>query len=299
MTDRLDAMQAFIVVCDLHGFAAASRKLGLSTSVVTRLVAGLEEQLGVRLLQRTTRSVNLTDAGVRFLERARRIVAEVDDAVLAAQAERDEPRGCLFVAAPPLFGRMHVRPILSRYLAQYPGVSAELVLAPQNVNLIDDGIDVAIRIGNLADSNLIMRSVGRTRQMLAASPAYLAQHGTPRRPSELVEHRLVAFRGLTPRREWPFEHDGAALSVTVEPHFFCTSGDAAIEYAIDGGGIVVALSFQMEAARRAGQLVEVLREFAPPPVAIQALFPTSRYLPKKVRAFLELVDEAAAEWDTA
>jgi DNA-binding transcriptional LysR family regulator len=299
VTDRLDAMQAFITVCDAHGFAAASRKLGLSTSVVTRLVAGLEAQLGVRLLQRTTRSVKLTDTGARFLERARRIVAEVEEAVLSAQEERDEPSGCLVVAAPPLFGRLHVRPVISRYLAKYPKVSAELCLSSDYVHLIDEGIDLAIRVGNLADSGLVMRGLGQTRQMLAASPDYLARHGEPRSPAELPAHRLIAFRGITPRREWPFLRDGVAATVVVEPQLFCTSGEAALEHAIAGGGIVVALSFQMAEARRVGQLVEVLRDFAPPPVAIQALFPTARLLSKKVRAFLELLDDAAVAWDTA
>jgi DNA-binding transcriptional LysR family regulator len=296
MSDRFVVMQAFIAVCDAQGFSAAARKLDLSPSVVTRLVAGLETRLGVRLLQRTTRSVRLTDAGARYLERARRIVAEVEEAELSAQEERGEPTGRLVVAVPVVFGRLHATPLLTRYLELYPKVSVELQLANHFVSLVEEGVDVAIRVGELVDSGLIARSLGQTRRTLVASPAYLTKYGVPRMPGDLAGHRLIAFAGAASRREWTFWSEGEMSSVPVAPQFFSNSGDAAIEHTVAGGGIASALSYQVVDACRAGRLIEVLREFAPPPLPIQAVFPTSRLLSRKVRAFIDLAEQAASAW---
>src|ERR1700755_1258464 len=166
--DRIDAMQAFIAVADLEGFAPAARKLGLSASAITRLVAGLEERLGARLLQRTTRSVTLTDGGERYLGRARRILGDVEEAEASAQAERTQPSGRLVVSAPLVFGRLHVGRLMSAYLKQYPAVSSELRLSDRMINLVDEGVDVAVRIGHLADSSLVARNVGDMRQLVVA-----------------------------------------------------------------------------------------------------------------------------------
>jgi DNA-binding transcriptional LysR family regulator len=296
MSDRFEVMQVFVAVCDAQGFSAAARKLDMSPSVVTRMIAALEARLGIRLLQRTTRSVRLTDAGARYLERARRIVAAGEEAELSAQEERGEPTGRLVVAAPVVFGRLHATPLLTRYLALYPKVSVELQLANHYVSLVEEGVDVAIRVGDLVDSGLIARGLGRTRRALVASPAYLSAHGVPRLPDDLTGHRLIAFAGAASRREWPFWSDGAVSSVPVAPQFFTNSGDAAIDHAIAGGGIASALSYQVIDACRDGRLVEVLREFAPPPLPIQAVFPTSRLLSRKVRAFIDLVEQSAAAW---
>jgi DNA-binding transcriptional LysR family regulator len=296
MTDRIDAMQAFIAVCDAHGFAAAARRLDVAPSMVTRLVAALETRLGVRLLQRTTRSVGLTDAGARFLERARRIVAEMEEAEHSAQNERGEPRGRLVIAAPVLLGRMHIGAVVSRYLTLYPQVSTDLRLSDRFVNLVEEGVDLAIRIGELADSGLIARGLGYTRPLLAATPAYLARHGTPARPEDLLTHRLIAFSGVTPRHSWTFHRDGKVLQLAVEPHFLSNSGEAALAHALADGGIVSALSYQIVQPRQEGRLVEVLPGFAPPAVPIQAIFPTSRLLSRKVRAFLDLLEQAAPGW---
>lgn len=296
MSDRFEVMQAFIAVCDAQGFSAGARKLELSPSVVTRLIAGLETRLGVRLLQRTTRSVRLTDAGARFLERARRIVAEVEEAELSAQAERGEPTGRLVIAVPVVFGRLHATPLVTRYLELYPKVSVELQLANHYVSLVEEGVDVAIRVGDLADSGLIARGLGQTRRTLVASPAYLSRHGVPHVPGDIEGHRLIAFAGPASRREWSFWSDGQVSSVPVAPSFFSNSGEAAIDHAIAGGGIASALSYQVVEACRTGRLVEVLREFAPPPLPIQAVFPTSRLLSRKVRAFIDLVERASPAW---
>jgi DNA-binding transcriptional LysR family regulator len=298
MTDRLDALAAFVAVCDAPGFAAAARRLNVSPSVVTRLVAGLEQRLGVRLLQRTTRSVRVTDAGARFLERARRVLSEMDEAERSALDEHAEPRGRLVVGAPLLFGRIHVAPIVARFLATHRQANADLQLSDRVSNLIEDGVDVAIRIGKLADSGLIARRLGQTRRVLVAAPGYLDAHGgAPAHPNQLTAHRIIAFRAASAARTWALRApDGAALTVEIDPHFATNSGGAAIDYAVAGGGIVSVFCYQVEAALRSGGLVEVLAEFSPPPAPIHAVFPTARLLSNKVRAFLDLAERAAATW---
>src|SRR5215203_5787766 len=186
--DRIDAMQAFVTVADLGGFAPAARKLGLSPSGLTRLIAALEERLGARLLQRTTRSVTLTDAGTRYLERVRRILADVEEAEGAAESERSQPSGRLVISAPVGFGRLHVSPVVSAYLKRYPEVACELRLADRMVNLVEDGVDLAVRIGDLPDSTLVARHVGEMRRIVVASPGYLKKRGEPGRPREISAH---------------------------------------------------------------------------------------------------------------
>src|SRR3954469_25994436 len=202
--DRIDAMQAFVLVADLKGFAPAARKLGLSASGVTRLIAALEDRVGARLLQRTTRSVTLTDVGSRYLERARRIVSDVEEAEISAQAERTQPSGRLVVSAPIGFGRIHVSPVMSAYLKRYPEVSGELRLSDRLVNLVEDGVDLAIRIGHLADSSLVARSVGDMRRIVVASREYLKRRGEPRTPADLVEHDTIQFGALSAGSDWNF-----------------------------------------------------------------------------------------------
>src|SRR5271169_6701781 len=183
--DRIDAMQAFVAVADLRGFAPAARKHALSPSAVTRLIAALEERLGARLLQRTTRQVTLTDVGARYLERARRILADVEEAEGAAEGERTRPSGRLVVSAPVGFGRLHVSPVMTAYLKRYPEVSGELRLEDRVINLVEDGIDLAVRIGHLADSSLVARQVGEMRRIVVASPVYLKARGEPKRPADI------------------------------------------------------------------------------------------------------------------
>src|ERR1700709_959436 len=202
--DRIDAMQAFVAVADLRGFAPAARKLGLSPSGVTRLVAALEDRLGARLLQRTTRSVTLTDVGARYLERIRRILADVEEAEASAEGERTRPSGRLMVSAPVGFGRLHVSPVMSRYVMRYPEVSGELRLSDRMINLVEDGVDLAIRIGHLADSSLVARGVGDVRRIVVASPDYLERRGEPKDPRDLAAHRIVHTIGFGAAPEWRF-----------------------------------------------------------------------------------------------
>ena len=189
-------MAVFAAVCDANGFAPAARRLRLSPSVVTRLVASLEERLGVRLLQRTTHSLHLTEAGMRYLERVRRILGEVEEAEEAARSERTAPRGKLVVTAPVIFGRLHVAPLLSRYMALHPQVTAELQLSDRNTHLVEEGIDVAVRIGSLDDSALVARRLGENRRVVVASAAYLQRRGWPKHPGDVAGHDLILFGPL-------------------------------------------------------------------------------------------------------
>lgn len=288
-------MAAFVAVCDAHGFASAARRLGLSPSVVTRQLAALEDALGVRLLNRTTRSLHLTEAGARYLERARRILAEVEEAELVAQGESAEPSGRLSVAAPLIFGRQHVAPLLTRFLALNPRTRAELSLSDRVIDLIEEGRDLAIRIGRLPDSTLIARRLGETRRVVVASPAYLARAGEPQHPAELARHAVIAFTALFPIPDWRFVEDGHELRVRVEPRLSSDSGDVALAHAVEGGGLTRALSYQTRAAIADGRLVEVLAAYAPEPLPIQAVYPSARFLPVKVRAFLDLL-EREVDW---
>lgn len=282
-------MAAFVAVADLRGFAPAARKLGLSPSAVTRLVAALEERLSTRLLQRTTRSVSLTDAGARYLERARQILSDLDEAEAAVQAEHDAPTGRLVVAASVQFGRLAVAPVLSDYLARHPGVVAELTLSDRNVNLVEDGIDVAVRIGPLTDSSLHARRVGATRRVVVGAPAYLARRPAPRHPDELTDHAIVHFTGLDPAPVWRFVVAGRPHPVALRPVLATNSTDATIAHAERGGGLTVALAYQVAEAVRAGRLEVVLAEFEPPPQPIHLVYPSARLVPAKVRAFVDLV----------
>ena len=292
--DRLDAMAAFIAVADLRGFAPAARRLGLSPSAVTRLVAGLEERLEIRLLQRTTRSVSLTDAGARYLDRARRILADVDEAEGAAQAEQREPTGRFVVAAPNMFGRLQVAPVMSVYLQRHPKVVGELLLSDSLVNLVDEGIDVAVRIGHLTDSTLSARKVGETRRVVVGAPRYLRRHKRPRAPHDLASHRLIQLTVISSLSDWIFLRDGERVSVSFDPAFATNSVDAAIGHAEEGGGLTMALFYQVARSVEAGRLEVVLADVEPPPLPIHLVFPTTRWLSAKARAFTDLVVKTCA-----
>jgi DNA-binding transcriptional LysR family regulator len=292
--DRIDAMQAFVAVADLRGFAPAARKLGQSPSNVTRLIAALEDRLGARLLQRTTRSVTLTDAGSRYLERARRILSDVEEAEAAAEGERTRPSGRLVVSAPVGFGRLHVSPLMSAYLMRYGEVAGELRLSDRMINLVEDGVDLAVRIGHLPDSTLVARHVGEMRRIVVASPGYLKARGEPKRPAAITSHETIQF-GATASTEWHFVEDGREVRLAATPRFTTNSADAAIQYAERGGGLTRVLAYQAADAIKRGQLKIVLQKFEQPPLPIHLVYPTSRLLSAKVRTFIDLVIEIS-DW---
>jgi DNA-binding transcriptional LysR family regulator len=293
--DRIDAMQAFAAVADLRGFAPAARKLGLAPSGVTRLVAALEDHLGARLLQRTTRQVALTDVGARYLERVRRILADVEEAEGSAQDERRRPSGRLSVSAPLGFGRLHVSLLMSAYLKRYPEVSGELRLSDRVINLVEDGVDLAVRIGHLADSSLVARQLGEMRRIVVASPGYLKQRGEPKTPQAIAAHDTIQFGVMTAAPDWRFVEDGRELRVACAPRFVTNSSDAAIRYAEQDGGLTRVLAYQAADGLKARRLKIVLAKFEQSPLPIHIVYPTSRLLSAKVRTFIDLAVELS-DW---
>ena len=293
--DRIDAMLAFVTVADLQGFAPAARKLKLSPPAVTRLIAALEQRLGVRLLQRTTRRVALTDVGARYLERIRRILADIEEAERAAEGESARPSGQLVVSAPLGFGRLHVSRVMSAYLKRYPEVSGELRLEDRMVSLVEDGIDLAVRIGELGDSSLVARHVGEMRRIVVASPAYLKARGEPRRPGDIASHDTIQFGSTAGLSDWRFRDGGEEVRISYAPRLLTNSSDAAIDYAEAGGGLTRVLAYQAAASLKAGRLKIVLEKFELPASPIHIVYPTSRLLSAKVRTFIDLVVETT-DW---
>jgi DNA-binding transcriptional LysR family regulator len=293
--DRIDAMQAFVAVADLEGFAPAARKLKLSPSAVTRLVAALEDRLGARLLQRTTRKVALTDVGTRYLERARRILADVEEADGSAREERNRPSGRLVVSAPVGFGRLHVGPVMTDYLKRYPEVACELRLSDNLVNLVEDAVDAAVRIGHLADSSLVARQVGEMRRIVVASPAYLKARGEPKSLAAIASHDTIQFGSAAGVADWRFVEAGREIRIDCTPRFSTNSSDAALQYAEAGGGLTRLMAYQAAASLKAGKIKIVLQKFELPALPIHVVYPTSRLLSAKVRTFIDLVTEIA-DW---
>jgi DNA-binding transcriptional LysR family regulator len=293
--DRIDAMLAFVTVADLQGFAPAARKLGLSPSGVTRLIAALEDRLGARLLQRTTRSVTLTDVGARYLERARGILADVEEAEESVQDERSRPSGRLVVSAPNGFGRLHVSSIMSEYLKRYSEVSGDLRLSDRMINLVEEGVDLAVRIGHLADSSLVARHVGEMRRIVVASHRYLKAHGEPGTPEAIASHRTIQFGAMSASPDWRFARDGREVRIAPTPRLTTNSADAAIQYAARDGGLTRVLAYQAADAIKRGRLKIVLAKFEPPALPIHIVYPTSRLLSAKVRTFIDLVVEIS-DW---
>jgi DNA-binding transcriptional LysR family regulator len=286
--DRLDAMEVFIAVADLQGFAPAARKLNISPSAVTRLVAALEARVGARLLQRTTRSVALTDIGERYLARAKRIVAEVEEAEGAARSERTRPSGHLIVSAPMMFGRLHVNPLMSEYLRRYPDVTGELRLSDRAVNLVEEGIDLAVRIGHLPDSSVVAKNVGDMSSVVVASPKYLKRRGKPAIPSDLRSHDIIHCSAVTSSTEWRFVENNRPVRVAIAPRYITNSAEAGLRHAEEGGGLTMVLAYQARESLVKRRLQVVLEQFALPPRPIHMVYPASRLLSAKVRAFVDM-----------
>ena len=286
--DRLEAMTAFLSVVDTGGFAAASRALKVSPPVVTRAVAELEARLGVRLLTRTTRVVRVTDAGERYAADCRRILGDIGDAEEAATGAHSAPRGLLTVTAPALFGRIHVMPIVTAYLERYAEVNVSCWFVDRVVNLIDEGVDVAIRIGELPDSSMQASRVGRVRRVVCAAPDYLARRGTPREPGDLARHSIISASSLAPVPQWRFNERGTPRVVNLHPRLTVTSNDAAVAAALAGFGVTRLLSYQVARHLAEGSLRVVLDDFEPEPLPVHVVHREGRNASRKVRAFLDM-----------
>lgn len=284
--DRLYLMTVFVAVAEEQSFAAGARRLGMSPPAVTRAIASLEERLGVKLLTRTTRYVRVTDAGQRYLEDARRIILDVDEADESVAGINAQPRGHLAVTAPILFGRMFVIPAVVDYLQQYPDMEVSAVFLDRIVNLLEEGLDVGIRIGELPDSSMKAIRVGAVRRVVCASPAYLEKFATPQQPADLANHLVVSASAVSPAIEWKFAQ---GLVVRVKPRLTVTSNDAAIEAVVRGMGLTRLLSYQVAPYQALGQLQTVLSEFEPAPLPIHVIHREGRYASAKVRTFVDFM----------
>lgn len=285
--DRFQEMQVFATVAQEQGFSAAARRLGMSAASVTRAVAALEKRIGTQLLTRTTRSVHLSEAGQRYLEDCRRILTEVQEAEDSAAGSHAQPRGQLTITAPVLFGDLFVTPLMVGYLAQFPEVSINALLVDRVVSMVEEGIDVAVRIGELPDSNQHAIRVGEVRRVICASPGFLGDHGRPRHPADLSAGPIIATSSIGQHRSWPFIDAGEPISIRLEPRLVVTANQAAITAAAMGLGLTRVLSYQVASKVAAGELEIVLADFELPPLPIHVVYQGGRKAPARVRSFVD------------
>lgn len=285
--DRFASMSTFVAVAEAGGFSAAARRLGMPLATVSRKVSELEGRLGVRLLNRTTRQVAVTAAGRHYFEGCRRILDDLGETERAAAGEFAAPVGELTVTAPIVFGRMHVLPIVTAFLAEYPGMDVRLVLADRMVDLLEERVDAAARVGHLPDSSMVAIRVGEVRRVVCASPAYLAARGEPRHPKDLEEHACVAFAGLESTKEWSFRMARAMRGFPVHPRLVVNTAEAAIDAAAAGAGVTRVFNYQAAEAVRDGRLKVVLRDREPESIPVSFVHVSNRLVPAKLRAFLD------------
>lgn len=283
--DRWQAMRIFVKVAETESFAESARQLHMSPPAITRAVASLEDVIGARLFVRTTRSVKLTEPGSRYLDDCRRILSDIVEAEAAAAGSYGKPSGTLAVTASMLFGQMYVLPIIHEYLSSYPAVSGRILFVDRPVNIIDEGIDVAVRIGHLPDSGFSATKVGSVRRVVCGAPSYFKEYGVPSTPADLKDHRIVASTGAWASPEWRFADD---QRVTVQTWLQSNTNEAAITTAVAGFGITRVLHYQIAPALLEERLQIVLADHEEAPLPIHILHPEGRQAPAKVRAFVDL-----------
>lgn len=287
--NRLESMNVLLAVVDAGGFSAAARRLGMPLARVSRKVGELESYLKTRLLKRTTRQVSLTEAGQSYVAACRRILEDIGEAERAATGEYASPIGELVVAAPVVFGRIHVVPLLSEFLALYPRINIGLTLADRVVHLLEERVDVAIRIGTLPDSALVATNVGSIRRVVCASPSYLAANGYPEHPHDLRQHQCITFEALSSGKLWMFMEGGKKISVPVYTRMTINTAEAAISGAMSGLGLTNVLSYQVAEAEKNGSLEIVLQQFEAEAWPVSLVHAGQVPLPLKLRAFLDFV----------
>ena len=287
---RLHAMQVFVRVAETGGFAEAARQLNMSPPAVTRAVAALEDIIGTRLLTRTTRTVKLTEPGARYFEDCRRILSDIAEAEAAAAGSYTTPTGTLSVTASVLFGNNYILPILTEFLDASPMVSGRAVFVDRVVNIVDEGIDVSIRIGHLPDSSYSAVRVGTVRRVVCGAPAYFERHGVPQHPSDLTRHRIIGSTGSWSSLDWRFGKD-EKIGVTVTPQLSCSTYEAIVAAAVQGWGLARPLSYQISAALESGALQTILSEYELEPLPVHVVHPEGRRASAKVRAFVDLAVE--------
>ncbi len=289
--DRFHLMSVFVAVAEEEGFAAAARRLSMSPPAVTRAITALESRLGIRLLNRTTRFVRTTEAGKRYLDDARRVLSDLDAADEAAIGINAEPRGTISITAPMLFGRLFVLPGVVEYLDRFQETQVSAVFLDRVVNLLEEGFDVGVRIGELPDSSLRALRVGSVRTVVVGSPEYLKKNGTPRIPEQLGDHTLLTIASSVGAQSWRFEKSGEKYTVRAIPRLSLTTNDAAVEATVQGFGISRLLSYQVAPALAAGKLIPLLEDFEPAAKPIHIIHREGRVQSAKVRAFVDLMAE--------
>lgn len=285
--DRFEAMSVLLSVVDAGSLSAASRRLRIPLTTVSRNVSELEARLKTRLLNRTSRRIELTEAGLAFVAACRRIVEEVGEAERAASGEYSAPTGELVISAPIVFGRLHVLPVVAEFLKAYPDISVRATFADRLVNLIDEHVDVALRIGELSDSSLLATRLGSIRRVTCASPTYLAERGTPATPADLAGHDCITFVGIASPTSWSFRSAGKEVSAKIHSRLLVNTAEAAIDAAAAGLGITRVLGYQIAAATRAGELALLLEAFEPEPAPLSLVYDGQGLIAKKVRAFID------------
>jgi DNA-binding transcriptional LysR family regulator len=285
--NRLESMGVLLAVVDAGSLSAAGRQLGMPLATVSRKVSELEAALKTRLLIRSTRQLTLTESGRGYVAACRRILEQLNEAERAAAGEYTEPRGELIVAAPVVFGRLHVLPVLTEFLRAYPEVNVRMALGDRIVNLLEDQVDLALRIGALPDSGLIATHLGSVRRVVCASPTYLSTKGTPERVQDLTAHDCISFDLFAVGDAWRFQVDGAGTIIPIHPRLTVSTAEAAIDAAVSGLGVTCVLSYQVEAALRGGKLMLILESFEPAPLPVSFLYAGQGRLPLKLRALLD------------
>jgi DNA-binding transcriptional LysR family regulator len=285
--DRFEAMRTLVAAVDGGSLSAASRALGVPLPTVSRRVSDLEAHLRAQLVVRTSRKLSLTDAGRSFVATCRRVLEDLDEAERAASGEYRAPRGDLLITAPVMFGRLHVEPVVLEFLGAYPEINVRLILADYIVDLVENHVDLALRIGHLPDSSLVASRLGSVRWVTCASPAYLARKGTPQAIEDLTVHDCIAFEGLYSSNSWFFGVGKQAVTMPFRPRFAVNTADGAIDAARSGSGIARVLSYQVADAIADGSLIVVLPEFQPAPLPVHFVHTGQAILPQKLRAFTD------------
>ena len=289
--DKLREMEVFVAIVDRGSLKAASEKLGMSTPAVSRALHSLEGRLGTQLLARTTRTVRPTDAGTAYVDACRAVLDTIADAEATISADHHNPVGTLTVSAPVLFGQRFIAPLINAYVRRFPDVAVNAVYVDRTTRLLEDGVDIAIRIGHLGDSSTFAVPLGFVRRRTYAAPGYLAAHGEPLHPRELVDHHCVSFTGVTLPGEWSYYENGTRLPVRLQPRMTVDLAPAAVMAAVDCVGVTQLLSYQAASEVIDGSLHPILTAFEPEPTPVSLLHVERRGASGKIRAFVEFVTE--------
>ncbi len=285
--DRLDAMSIFVTVVQTGSISAASRKLGMPLATVSRRIVDLERHLKARLFMRSNREIELTEAGRSFVTACKRILQDVGEAERSVSGEYETPKGELVLSAPIALGRLYLAPVAVDFLGQFPNIDVRLIFADRRLNLIEEHIDIALRVGELQDSSLIVRKVGTVRRIICASPAYFEKFGAPHHPQDLINHRCITFENTLSAREWIFPIDDVETPFPLHSKYVVNTAEAALDAAVQGFGLTRLLDYEAARNLRDGSLREVMHHYRSPPKPLYLIYEQGTYLPAKARAFLD------------